>query len=288
MAEPYWSVSFELPEAAARAAQEAFDGLAMSVSGFEIDEKSKRWGFDLLCAAPPDMEEIQRRLLVLGKLCGVAAPRAQVKPFAQQDWLARVARDFPPLRLSGFYIHGAHVKEAPPTGLIPIRVEAGCAFGSGEHATTQGCLEAMAWLARKREFHRVLDMGCGSGILAIAAAKLWRADALAADIDPVAVEVARGNFRVNRVRADAVVSNGYDDARVARAAPFDLILSNILARPLAAFAPMLKSHLAKGGCAVLSGLLDSQEAYVRGAHAAQGLRLRQRFVHDGWATLVLQ
>jgi ribosomal protein L11 methyltransferase len=200
-----------------------------------------------------------------------------------------VAQDFPPLTIGRFYVYGGHVSAAPPIGAWPVRVEAGMAFGSGEHATTSGCLRAMTRLARRRRFSRVLDMGCGSGILAIGAARAWRrAHILAVDIDPVSARIAADNVRINRalhVRARA--SDGYAPAFIRHGGNYDLILSNILARPLVKFAPQLARHLAPGGIAVLSGLLTSQERMVLAAHRAQGLRLRQRLVQQGWSTLVL-
>lgn len=285
----YWQVVFSLPEAVRTAAEEAFGDMALAVSAFETDEKRHLWAFDLLFDAPPDEAELKRRLMLLAKLHGLTPPFMQVKKIESQDWLAKVARDFPPLTIGRFYVHGRHVCNPPPPGSIAIQVEAGAAFGSGEHGTTSGCLLALEGLARKRPSKSVLDMGCGSGILAIAAAKLWKCPVLAADIDPVAVRVTRENAAINRVQRQvgALVSNGYASERIKRQGPFDVIISNILARPLVEFAPDLASSLAPGGAAVLSGLLASQEAMVLAAHRAQGLALTKRFLSGEWATLVL-
>jgi ribosomal protein L11 methyltransferase len=216
-------------------------------------------------------------------------PKPQVQQVVQQDWLKQVAKSFPPMAIGRFYVHGAHVVSVPP-GSLSIQVDAGAAFGSGEHGTTHCCLEALDWLGKKRDFDHILDMGCGSGILAIAAAKLWRSEVLAVDIDPVAVEVTQKNVTINRMQAHvaAAVSDGYASERIKRAGSFELILSNILARPLVAFAPDLARHLAPNGVAVLSGLLTSQETQVRSAHAMQGLKLEKRFVSGDWCTLVMQ
>lgn len=272
-----WKVTFALPSILQ---DEIFDDLALSVSCFEAPQ-----GFtvELLCDGKPDMDEIGRRLNALGVSSPIHAER-----FEQKDWLAEVARGFPPMTIGRFYLHGSHVTHIPP-GKIPIHVDAGAAFGSGEHGTTRGCLEALDWLSRRRDFDNILDMGCGSGVLAIAAAKLWNSDVLAADVDSVAVRVAEENARINRVQTSvtAVVSDGYASDRARRGAPFDLILSNILARPLIAFAPDLAKHLAVGGIAVLSGLLSSQENEVMAAHRMQGLRLVRRVTHEDWQTLVL-
>jgi len=284
----YWKVVFTIPSSGAGTAEEAFNDIALAVSGFETDEANHIWTFDILCAERPDAAEFTRRLMVISKLHNIVLPDMKIEPVVQKDWLASVAQDFPPLMIGRFYVHGAHVKEPAPHGAIAIQVDAGAAFGPGEHGTTRCCLEALDWLARKRTFRNILDMGCGSGILAIAAAKLWRAPVLAADIDAVAVQVTQENVRINRVQhyVRGLVSDGYESSQLKRTAPFDLIISNILARPLVAFAPDLKRSLATGGIAVLSGLLTSQETMVRSAHSMQGLSLSKRFVHNEWCTLV--
>lgn len=284
--EQHWQVVFTIPAAAAGTAENSFDDNTLSVAAFETDEANHIWTIELLYEAAPDMEDIKRRLLLLSALHNVPLPVATLKQLPAQDWLKAVARDFPPLSIGRFYVHGAHVKDAPPAGSISIQVDAGAAFGSGEHGTTSGCLEAMEWLSHKYDFKNILDMGCGSGILAIASAKLWNAEVLAADIDPVAVNVTRENARINRARLDTIVSDGYSHERVKRGAPYDLIVSNILARPLVAFAPQLKRHLRGGGVAVLSGLLASQETQVKHAHMQQGLTFQRRFASGEWRTLV--
>ena len=286
----YWRVVFTIPAAGAGTAEEAFNDAALAVSGFETDEANHIWTFEILYGAPPDMQDIARRLLVIASLHNIPVPAATLHKVAQQDWLALVARDFPPMRIGRFYVHGAHVTTPAPHGSIAIQVEAGAAFGSGEHDTTSCCMLALDWLSRQRAFSHILDMGCGSGILAIAAAKLWKTDVLAVDIDEVAVRVSAENAVINRVQhaVECYVSDGYGSARVRRRGPYDLIISNILARPLVSFAPYLKQNLAEGGIAVLSGLLTSQETMVLAAHRMQGLKLKRRFVGGEWCTLVLE
>lgn len=286
----YWKVIFTLPAAAVGTAEESFSDMALAVSAFETDEANQVWTFELLFDAPPDMQELARRLLVLSALHRVHAPKPELQVLEQQDWLGQVAQNFPPLSIGRFYVHGAHVSASPPVGSISIQVDAGAAFGSGEHGTTRCCLQALDWLARQRECRRILDMGCGSGILAIAAAKLWKTEVLAADIDPVAVSVTQANARINREQAHiaAFVSDGYSSERIRRAGKFDLIVANILARPLIKLAPDLERHLARHGMAVLSGLLASQEQQVLSAHLMQGLKLARRFAYGEWCTLVLR
>ncbi len=286
----YWRVVFTLPSDAAGTAEEAFNDIALAVSGFETDEANGIWTFELLFGEEPDMEDLKRRLMVMTALHNVQISAPELQKVEQQDWLAACARSFPPLTIGRFYVYGSHVEEAMPTGVIPIKVDAGAAFGSGEHGTTSCCLEALDWLSKKRNFKGILDMGCGSGILAIGAAKLWKTDVIAVDIDPVAVRVTQENVQINRetTRITAAVSDGYSGAEVKKHAPYELIVSNILARPLIEFAPYLYKNLAENGYAVLSGLLTSQETQVTNAHVQQGLKLEKRFVSGEWCTLVLK
>ena len=297
----YFQVSFFLPFASAEHMQDSFDDIALSASAFEADEALDQWKCDVLFAEPPDMAEVTRRAALLAMLAGKPTPEITTAIIMQQDWLSLVARNFPPLIIERFYVHGSHVKESPPVASIPIQVEAGAAFGSGEHGTTRTCLEALSWI--KKQYPppnlppqagggkmRILDMGTGSGILAIAAAKLWNAEILAVDIDPIAVDVTRLNARINHTQhvTGCAVSDGYKSSVVKHFGRCDLVIANILARPLVKFAPALAHTLKPNGYCVLSGLLTEQERMVFSAHRAQGLRLVKRFTHEGWCTLVLQ
>ncbi len=286
----YFQVSFILPFASAGHVQDSFDDIALSASAFELDEALDQWKCDVLFAEPPDMEEVTRRAALLAMLAGKKAPEITTAIIMQQDWLSLVARNFPPLSIERFFVHGSHVEEAPPVASIPIQVEAGAAFGSGEHGTTRTCLQALAWIHRRRNLTHILDMGTGSGILAIAAAKLWNAEILAVDIDPIAVDVTRDNVRINRTQhvTACAVSDGYKSSVVKHFGQCDLVIANILARPLVKFAPMLAQTLQPSGYCVLSGLLEEQERMVFSAHRVQGLHLVKRFTHEGWCTLILQ
>lgn len=286
----YFQVAFDLPFGAAEQVEHSFDDIALSTSAFELYEEQEIWHCELLFAEPPDMEEITRRVQLLAMMAGAKTPAITTGIIAQQDWLSLVARNFPPLIIDRFFVHGSHVTDTPPVSCIPIQVEAGAAFGSGEHGTTRTCLEALTWIRARQDIHKILDMGTGSGILAIAAAKLWNAEILAVDIDPIAVAVTEENVRINREQnaIRCAVSDGYKSAAVQRFGECDLIIANILARPLVAFAPALARMLAPGGYCVLSGLLVEQETMVFAAHRRQGLSLAKRFTHEGWCTLVLQ
>ena len=211
-------------------------------------------------------------------------------PVADQDWVTATSLRLPPIAAGRFVVHGSHAREALPDGLIPIEIDAGVAFGSGEHATTQSCLQAIDALARRRRFRRVLDVGCGSGVLAIAAAKCWPARVLAVDNDPIAVRVAARNFEINGVadHARAVVADGYRHVSVRRAAPFDLILANILANPLIEFAPALRQiwrRVATRSCPGCS--IARRRRWLR-RMSRQGLRLAGRIDQGPWTALILR
>ena len=206
-----------------------------------------------------------------------------------RDWLMENQLAFPPLRIGRFFIYGSHYRGAPPVGAIAIVVDAATAFGTGEHPSTRACLMALELLNRRRRFRKPLDVGTGTGILSIATVKLLHQKVIAADIDPGAVAVARHNCARNgvanlvRVRRAA----GYCD-RMIRKSRYDLILSNILARPLALLAADLAGSLELGGRAVLSGLLRRQEPIVLAPHRGYGIVLERRILVEGWSTLILR
>jgi ribosomal protein L11 methyltransferase len=216
-------------------------------------------------------------------------PPLEIERVPGMDWVLANLRDFPPIAAGRFFVHGSHWRGQPPVASLSIEIDAGTAFGSGEHDTTRGCLLALDLLARRRRRVRVLDVGSGSGILGIAAAKVWASRVVCTDIDPGAVRVLAANAANNRVRAHvtARVSDGYRHPDVGRRGPYDLIFANILARPLCRLAPDLAANLAPNGLAVLSGLLERQERRVMASHEHQGLRLKRRILVDGWATLII-
>jgi ribosomal protein L11 methyltransferase len=171
-----------------------------------------------------------------------------------------------------------------------LKIEAGMAFGTGHHETTALCLFALGELARRRRFARMLDLGCGTGLLAIGAAKLWRRRVIASDIDPVAMEVTKENARANGVAPliRALTADGLTHPAIAAAAPYDLIVANILASPLTQLAPAMTRALARGGTLVLSGLLTWQENLVVSFYTPHGLTLRTRHRNGPWTALVLE
>jgi ribosomal protein L11 methyltransferase len=283
---PLWQSRFLVPAAAVEAFLDALDG-ELGVSAFEDSKRPDLWAIALIHQGKPDRATLLARLAPVASPWGIALD-LEIGPIPSTDWLYRTAQSFPPQRIGRFWIHGSHIAEPPPPGAVPIRLDAGQAFGSGEHESTRGCLLALDRLAGRRRLKRVLDLGCGAGILAIAAAKCWPARILAADNDPVAVAVAADNAASNGVaaRVRCLLSDGYGSAVLRQAGPFDLILANILADPLCAMARATARNLAPGGLAVLSGILDRQADRVVCAHRPWGLRLREQIDQGPWATLV--
>lgn len=285
---PLWRMSIEIDEAHVPAFEAALEPFAESLM-WTVDEDThglqRMEGF---ATEAPDRAALERALGGAAAALGIAAPVLTLEELAPRDWVTENLKDFPPLDVGRFFIHASHVTERPLPGRIVMRIDPGQAFGTGTHATTSGCLEAIEALGRKRAFRRPLDVGTGSGILAIAMAKLWRIPITGTDIDPVAVEVATRNAELNGVAGLLDLRAGPGFAPIAAAERFDLIAANILARPLTKLAPGLARHLVKGGYAVLSGLIARDERLVLAAYLAQGFRFERRLVKDNWVTLVLQ
>jgi len=197
-------------------------------------------------------------------LSRIAGRTITVAPLPDQDWIRLSQEGLPPVRAGRFFVYGAHDAGTVPHGVIPMKIEAGLAFGTGHHETTALCLGALSTIARERAFRNVLDLGCGTGLLAIGAAKLWKRPVLASDIDPVAVTVTRDNARANGVAplVRAVTADGLTNPILANGAPYDLLIANILAGPLTQLAPSIIRSLAPGAVLLLSGLLTNQEKLV--------------------------
>jgi len=244
----------------------------------------------LYLTAEPSRQALAARILSAAAAAGIAAPALHLEPMQVVDWVAESQKGLPAISAGRFYLYGSHVLAPPPAGAKALLVDANAAFGTGRHESTKGCLIAMSDLAKARHVSSVLDMGCGSGVLALAAARLWPRQVLAVDNDPAAVRVARSNAAANAVARFVTVrqSEGYRAALVSRRGPFELILANILAEPLNAMAGDLRRHLAPGGLAVLAGLLTAQERMVLARHRAQGLHWVRRIRLGDWSTLVLR
>ncbi len=273
--------------AAAEAVFALVDEAAGAVSAFET--APEEWRIEAYPRLPLPMPALTARLAVAAAAAGGALVEIGEERLPERDWVAENQLAFPPLRVGRFFIYGSHYRGGVPAGAIGIALDAATAFGTGEHPSTRGCLIALQHLARRRRFRHPLDIGTGTGVLAIAAARLLRRPMPARDIDAGAVGVARRNLARNGVAGLVRVGRaaGYRDPALSRR-HYDLIFSNILARPLALLAADLARHLAPGGRAVLSGLLRRQEPIVLAPHRGCGIVLESRVVIDGWSTLILR
>jgi ribosomal protein L11 methyltransferase len=274
----------------AEAAAAVFALLDQAVGAVSASEIApEEWRLEAYPTSPLKAPDLAARLALAAAAAGGMLVEIGEEKLAARDWLAENQLAFPPLRVGRFFIHGSHHRGGVPAGAIGIAVDAAIAFGTGEHPSTRGCLIALQSLARCRRVRRPLDIGTGTGILAVAAAKLLRRKITASDIDPGAVRVARHNVARNGVAGLVRVwrTPGYRDRAISKSR-YDLVLSNILARPLALLARDLARALAPGGRAVLSGLLCRQEPIVLAPHRGCGVVLERRFVIDGWSTLVLR
>ena len=216
---------------------------------------------------------------------GIELPPFQTEFLESKNWLKENVIKFAPVEVEDFIIYGIHEKDIPPSDKVTLRIYAATAFGS-EHQTTKSCLRAISHLNRLGAAHRnILDMGTGSGILALAAARIT-----AVDIEPEAVAVTRQNARDNHLEKylTVAVSNGYNSDLVRNNAPYDIIIANILARPLIEMAPQLNQALAPGGFCILSGFVDDQEDWVIGEHTKLGLKLVELYKLDNWRAALLE
>jgi len=254
------------------------------VGVFEIEDGSGTWEVGGYFLAPPD----DTGLALLAAVHG-ARPFA-VSELPEVDWVAHVKRELTPVVAGRFFVYGSHDADKVPEGSVALLIEAAMAFGTGHHGTTLGCLRALDRLDRSGVVGlNVADIGCGTAVLAMAAARIWPNPAIASDIDAVAVEVARANVACNGLegRVDCVEAAGFDHPALASRTPFDLVFANILKGPLVDLAPDMGRHVAKGGRAILSGLLNEQAADVVAAYARNGFTVANAEIIGDWTTLTL-
>ena len=291
-AAPSWKVEVVVPAAASDSIAEIVEGYTTAISLFP-DPSGGAIRVSGYAAEAPDEAALRADVAAAARRAGIAAPAVDVVWLPAIDWAAVNRESFTPLRVGGVWIRDSYHDEPAPVGAVTIVVDAATAFGTGHHGTTQGCLAALDHFAgrpRRLPLGPVLDLGCGTGILGMAAAKRLHRQVVATDIDPVAVAMARYNVKTNGLGSlvRPLCGRGYAAHAIRRAGPYALILANILARPLERMAPDCARHLRPGGYAVLSGLLTSQERPVIAAHRQQGLILAARYRIDGWSTLVVR
>lgn len=261
------------------------DGLPLAV--FDLDEANGIKEVSLY--ATEEVDEIERRLRLIMDDAGVDAEIGR-EVLPDIDWVARSLEGLQPVRAGRFLVHGSHDRHKRRTGDLAIEIEAGLAFGTGHHGTTSGCLEMIETVVRRERPKNALDLGTGSAVLAIAVAKLAHIPVLATDIDPVATKVAAQNVRLNRVSAhvETRTASGFADPIFKARAPFDLIVANILARPLMRLAPEMARSVSPGGSLILSGILERQRNAVLSAYVGQNLRHVRTLTRGEWVTLHLK
>lgn len=246
-----------------------------------------KWRVEAYFPSHPAIEPLVAELAII---LGRSPPPLRLDSIPDLNWVAISQAALPPVHAGRFTIYGTHDRARVPRGPNTILIDAGEAFGTAHHATTLGCLLAIDRLTRRRHFSRILDLGCGSGILAIAAARaLTRAQVLATDKDPVAVAVAAANARANGVedRIAFACASGLTHPWLRHAAPFDLVIANILAAPLKAFAAAVGRAVRRGGTVILSGLLEPEARAVIATYAGHGFALLDHRRIAGWSTLTL-
>lgn len=273
-----------------------------TLSDFEIEEGDNIRFLEVFFIQKPDIALFQARLADILPSFDLAASEISLTEIKDKDWVTESQKLLQPVDAGMFFIYGSHDADKIPDGKISLLVEAGQAFGTGQHETTHGCLLAIGDLASElcddKAPKTALDLGCGSGLLALAMSCIWPITIVASDIDPIATDTTILNTKTNQISVvdlnsgksgiAALTSDGFEDNGLGQAGPYDVIVANILAKPLQQMAPDIVENLADGGTLILSGLLDTQEEAVCGAYAKEGMELIRRYVRGEWHSLLLR
>jgi len=283
---------FETNEADARTLQKAFewtfeeDGFA--ISAFEDIQAKDSWEVSVYVEVD-NADAVTERMTAIADEhdTNITISREELEDV---DWVAKTLRDLTCVHAGRFIVHGSHDADKPRPHEIAVQIDAGLAFGTGHHGTTAGCLDMLTRVVKRRHYDNVLDLGTGSGVLAIAAAKAMPCFVLATDIDPVSTQTAHNNAKINGVQSyvECITSVGFTNTRMHQQAPYHLVMANILAKPLQAMAHDIAMHTAPGGTVILSGLLPHQRAPLVASFRLHDLRLEHYHIRDGWLTLLLQ
>jgi ribosomal protein L11 methyltransferase len=283
----YFTVSKDIGARLFRALEAEFEEDALPLAIIDLDEAAELDEISLYLDGDP--ADIERRMaaVLASQAIRQAISREQLPDV---DWVAKSLEGLKPVRAARFFVHGSHDRTRRRIGDLAIEIEAGLAFGTGHHGTTAGCLEMIDAVVRRERPRNALDLGTGSAVLAIGVAKLAHIPVLATDIDPIATRVAAENVRLNGVSAyvRTETATGFHHPAMRFAAPFDLVVANILAKPLMQLAPQMARHLSPGGSLILSGILDRQRDAVIAAYVGQQFRHVRTLHREGWVTLHLK
>ncbi len=266
------------------AALESIDPPPAATAATKIEDGAGRWEVGGYFQSRPDPIALE----LLAKAFGGSS--FVVSEIPDTGWVAKVRRDLKPVQAGGFWIHGGHSRRTIPADAAALEIEASMAFGTGHHPTTAACMAVLQDIADSgHRVETVADIGCGTGILAMAAARTWDAAVVATDSDPVAVEVAKTNIECNSLsnRVVCAVAEGFDHEAHRRAGPYDLVFANIVLRPLLSLVGEFRRFVNEGGMAVLSGLLECQSRKAIEAYAGAGFELAGARYDGEWATLSL-
>jgi len=267
---------------------EVFGEEDIAIATTEVDEKRDIWEASIYLLLEQEDEITERFQTLLQASFPHLTIEREVIP--DVDWIAKSLEGLKPVRAGRFLVHGSHDRDKVRPNDLAIEIEAGQAFGTGHHGTTSGCLEMIEDVLRSRTIRNALDLGTGSGVLAIATAKMRKVPVLATDIDPIATRVAKENAKLNGIVSGIAFETapGFHSDSFRRHGPFDLIIANILARPLIKMAPQLVAHLAPGGTVILSGILSTQRWKVLSAYNGMKLSHIRTIWRNGWVTIHLR
>ncbi len=295
-----FNIQNDLPNEMAYCLAESFVDIALSSAAARIDRKHKNpWILEWIMDEKPNKEDLISRISLQAAAhsirdIDISADNISIEETPNINWLEKTYQEFKPFSIGPFFIHGSHYKDEVPQEQIPLKVDAATAFGSGEHETTNGCMQAMLDLKGKGACPwNILDMGTGSGILAIAAWKLWKSPILAVDNDEESVRVTARHAEMNGVSLSKSAmtcdcGDGFNTPSVSKQKPYELILANILAAPVIEMAPDLVKVLDDNGYCVLSGMLVEQAHLVASAYEGEGLTLKKQYDIGEWSTLIMQ
>jgi ribosomal protein L11 methyltransferase len=284
-----WCIEFTVPEAAVPEFEAAIEAQSLALSVFPVGPAAHgRCLLSAIMAERPNPADLRALLGVAAVRAGIGSPQADIAWLRAAGWVEHSLDLLPPIRVGRFRIRGSH--HPPIGGPSSLCIDAGAAFGTGGHESTRGCLMAIERLAHSRAYRRPLDIGTGTGVLAMAMARLFRAHVIAGDNDPLAVDVARRNVARNELTGWIRIRevDGFGASAVSRGGPYDLIVMNLLLGPIIVMAPAVNRHLTGDGRVILSGLLRRQARTVIARYVALGLRLESRITAGEWETLVLR